>query len=160
MRSAIFVCVSTLLMAVERRWLFTQEELTRSPSRLCGIDADKELNYRQQTANFIQDMGQRLQVYPLLRMEPPKLGLSKPRGGLWVHDRVGWPGFFVGQILGIKVVINCPCGVQNVLGILRMKFNLFSVGKYKAFGQFGVFLITTQLSSSQVHWSEDAWLER
>lgn len=49
-----------------QRWMFTTEQLTNTPSRKCGIDADKELSYRQQAANLIQDMGQRLQVYPTL----------------------------------------------------------------------------------------------
>jgi len=46
------------------RWLFTQEQLANTPSRLCGIDAEKEKCYRQQAANFMQEMGQRLTVYP------------------------------------------------------------------------------------------------
>lgn len=46
------------------RWIFSREEIANSPSRKCGMDAEKELNYRQQTANMIQDMGQKLQVYP------------------------------------------------------------------------------------------------
>lgn len=48
-----------------QRWMFTTEQLMNTPSRKCGIDADKELSYRQQAANLIQDMGQRLQVYPI-----------------------------------------------------------------------------------------------
>ena len=44
------------------RWLFTREQLSSSPSRAHGVDATKELSYRQQTANFIQDMGRRLNV--------------------------------------------------------------------------------------------------
>ena len=44
------------------RWLFTKEQLVNSPSRAHGVDATKELSYRQQTANFIQDMGRRLNV--------------------------------------------------------------------------------------------------
>ncbi|KAM8933365.1 cyclin-T2 [Pelodytes ibericus] len=47
------------------RWFFTREHLENSPSRRCGIDADKELSYRQQAANLIQDMGQRLNVSQL-----------------------------------------------------------------------------------------------
>lgn len=47
------------------KWYFTKEQLENTPSRLCGFDAYKELQYRQQAANFIQDMGQRLKVYPL-----------------------------------------------------------------------------------------------
>ncbi|KAK8732615.1 hypothetical protein OTU49_006843, partial [Cherax quadricarinatus] len=54
-----------VLMAAEERWYFTKEELNNSPSRRCGIDAEKELSYRQQGANLIQDMGQRLQVNQL-----------------------------------------------------------------------------------------------
>lgn len=49
----------------DSRWYFTAEQLANSPSRKCGISADQELNYRQTTANLIQDMGQRLQVYAI-----------------------------------------------------------------------------------------------
>ena len=48
------------------RWLFTADQLANTPSRKCGIDGEKESNYRQQAASLIQDMGQRLQVYPLI----------------------------------------------------------------------------------------------
>jgi len=44
------------------RWFFNKEDIEKTPSRKGGYDSDKELNYRQQAANFIQDMGQRLQV--------------------------------------------------------------------------------------------------
>ncbi|XP_063789856.1 cyclin-T2 isoform X2 [Pseudophryne corroboree] len=47
------------------RWFFTREQLENSPSRRCGLEADKELSYRQQAANLIQDMGQRLNVSQL-----------------------------------------------------------------------------------------------
>ncbi|XP_068621904.1 cyclin-T isoform X2 [Battus philenor] len=49
----------------QEKWYFTKEHLQNSPSRRCGLDADKELAYRQQAANLIQDMGQRLQVSQL-----------------------------------------------------------------------------------------------
>ncbi|XP_029165717.1 cyclin-T isoform X2 [Nylanderia fulva] len=52
-------------MAADERWYFTREQLANTPSRRHGIDADKELSYRQQAANFIQDMGQRLVVSQL-----------------------------------------------------------------------------------------------
>ncbi|XP_078035152.1 uncharacterized protein LOC144469103 isoform X2 [Augochlora pura] len=52
-------------MATDEKWYFTKEQLINTPSRRCGIDADKELSYRQQAANFIQDMGQRLVVSQL-----------------------------------------------------------------------------------------------
>ncbi|PSN32665.1 Cyclin-T2 [Blattella germanica] len=51
-------------MAADEKWYFTKEQLANTPSRKCGYEVDKELSYRQQAANFIQDMGQRLQVYP------------------------------------------------------------------------------------------------
>jgi len=54
-------------MAADEKWYFTKEQLANTPSRKCGYELDKELSYRQQAANFIQDMGQRLQVYPLPR---------------------------------------------------------------------------------------------
>lgn len=50
------------VMAGSERWYFNKELFSNTPSRKSGIDADKELSYRQQAANFIQDMGQRLQV--------------------------------------------------------------------------------------------------
>lgn len=46
----------------DSRWYFKVEQLQNSPSRSHGIDADKELDLRQQAAYLIQDMGQRLRV--------------------------------------------------------------------------------------------------
>jgi len=54
-------------MAFDEKWYFTKERLANTPSRKCGYELDKDLSCRQQAANFIQDMGQRLQVYPLPR---------------------------------------------------------------------------------------------
>lgn len=45
-----------------QRWYFNAHELANTPSRRCGIDADKELSFRQQAAQLIQDIGQRLGV--------------------------------------------------------------------------------------------------
>jgi hypothetical protein len=56
-------------MAADEKWYFTKEQLANTPSRKCGYEVDKELSYRQQAANFIQDMGQRLQVYPFPRKD-------------------------------------------------------------------------------------------
>ncbi|KAG7463873.1 hypothetical protein MATL_G00181220 [Megalops atlanticus] len=47
------------------RWFFTREQLENTPSRRCGVEPDRELSYRQQAANLIQDMGQRLNVSQL-----------------------------------------------------------------------------------------------
>uniref|UniRef100_A0A2K6AKS3 Cyclin T2 n=1 Tax=Mandrillus leucophaeus TaxID=9568 RepID=A0A2K6AKS3_MANLE len=47
------------------RWFFTREQLENTPSRRCGVEADKELSCRQQAANLIQEMGQRLNVSQL-----------------------------------------------------------------------------------------------
>ncbi|KTG31037.1 hypothetical protein cypCar_00027844 [Cyprinus carpio] len=47
------------------KWLFTREQLENTPSRRCGVESDRELSYRQQAANLIQDMGQRLNVSQL-----------------------------------------------------------------------------------------------
>ena len=44
------------------RWYFSQDQLTNTPSVRSGYQLEKELSYRQQAANFIQDMGQRLKV--------------------------------------------------------------------------------------------------
>lgn len=56
-------------MAADENWYFSKEQLANTPSRKFGFDADKELSSRQQAANFIQDMGQRLQVYPFFFIE-------------------------------------------------------------------------------------------
>jgi len=48
------------------RWSFTVDQLANTPSRKCGIDSEKEISYRQQAASLIQDMGQKLQVYPFV----------------------------------------------------------------------------------------------
>lgn len=45
------------------RWYFTREQLERIPSCHAGVDPDKQLSYRKQMANFIQDMGQNLTVF-------------------------------------------------------------------------------------------------
>ncbi|XP_047456370.1 cyclin-T2a isoform X2 [Mugil cephalus] len=47
------------------KWYFTREQLENTPSRRCGVEPDRELSYRQQAANLIQDMGQRLNVSQL-----------------------------------------------------------------------------------------------
>ena len=45
------------------RWHFSEIQLKHTPSVRTGqINLEKELSYRQQAANFIQDMGQRLEV--------------------------------------------------------------------------------------------------
>ncbi|XP_041806743.1 cyclin-T2a isoform X2 [Chelmon rostratus] len=47
------------------KWFFTREQLENTPSHRCGVEPDRELSYRQQAANLIQDMGQRLNVSQL-----------------------------------------------------------------------------------------------
>ncbi|XP_051260815.1 cyclin-T2a isoform X1 [Dicentrarchus labrax] len=47
------------------KWFFTREQLESTPSHRCGVEPDRELSYRQQAANLIQDMGQRLNVSQL-----------------------------------------------------------------------------------------------
>ncbi|CAB1346994.1 unnamed protein product, partial [Coregonus sp. 'balchen'] len=44
------------------KWFFTREQLEATPSRRTGVEPDRELSYRQQAANLIQDMGQRLNI--------------------------------------------------------------------------------------------------
>ncbi|XP_033825805.1 cyclin-T1 isoform X5 [Periophthalmus magnuspinnatus] len=47
------------------KWYFTRQQIDNNPSRRAGLDPDKELSYRQQGANLLQDMGQRLNVSQL-----------------------------------------------------------------------------------------------
>ncbi|XP_051550587.1 cyclin-T2-like [Myxocyprinus asiaticus] len=68
MLSAVRTEAGGMMAAVQRgssKWLFTQEQLENTPSRRCGVEPDRELSYRQQAANLIQDMGQRLNVSQL-----------------------------------------------------------------------------------------------
>lgn len=58
-------CLTITNMEDQNRWYYKKSQLVDTPSRRCGIDSDKELGYRQQLANFIQDMGQKLQVQQL-----------------------------------------------------------------------------------------------
>ena len=51
-------------MATQDRWFFSKEKLANTPSKKDGIDMRKELFYRQQAATLVQDMGQKLLVYP------------------------------------------------------------------------------------------------
>ena len=44
-------------------WYFLKEQVRNTPSFRDGINHIKELGYRQQCANFIQEIGQRLTVY-------------------------------------------------------------------------------------------------
>ncbi|KAF3697342.1 Cyclin-T1 [Channa argus] len=50
------------------KWYYTRQQIDNSPSRRAGLDPDKELSYRQQAANLLQDMGQRLNVYLLSQL--------------------------------------------------------------------------------------------
>ena len=49
----------------ELRWIFPKEKIENTPSRLDGISADEELNYRQEAALFISDLGIMLKVNQL-----------------------------------------------------------------------------------------------
>ncbi len=44
------------------KWYFDKAGMENTPSRKSGIDAEKELGYRQGAACFIQEMGQKLKV--------------------------------------------------------------------------------------------------
>merc|ERR1711963_439094 len=45
-----------------KRWYFSESQLRNTPTVRGGLALEKELSYRQQAANFIQDMGQLLDV--------------------------------------------------------------------------------------------------
>ena len=59
--------MATSAVSTTDRFYFTKEQLQNTPSRKNGIDAEKEQSYRQQAATLIQDMGQRLSVYPFAK---------------------------------------------------------------------------------------------
>lgn len=67
------------------KWYYTRQQIDNNPSRRAGLDPDKELSYRQQAANLLQDMGQRLNVY-LLSMDasvyPASVSMSLARCSL------------------------------------------------------------------------------
>ncbi|XP_057334281.1 cyclin-T1-like [Microplitis mediator] len=47
------------------KWFFTKDQLVNSPSRKFGIDQNRELSYRQQSASLNHDIGQILRVSQL-----------------------------------------------------------------------------------------------
>ncbi|CAG6021950.1 cyclin-T1 isoform 2-T2 [Menidia menidia] len=55
----------SLPVSCNNKWYYTRQQIESSPSRRAGLDPDKELSYRQQAANLLQDMGQRLNVSQL-----------------------------------------------------------------------------------------------
>ncbi|XP_063739774.1 cyclin-T1 isoform X2 [Eleginops maclovinus] len=55
----------SLPASCNNKWYYTREQIDNNPSRRAGLDPDKELSYRQQAANLLQDMGQRLNVSQL-----------------------------------------------------------------------------------------------
>lgn len=55
----------SLPVSSHNKWYYSRQQIDNSPSRRAGLDPDKELSYRQQAANLLQDMGQRLNVYLL-----------------------------------------------------------------------------------------------
>ncbi|XP_078111987.1 cyclin-T1 isoform X2 [Sander vitreus] len=57
--------LSSLPVSCNNKWYYTRQQIDNSPSRRAGLDPDKELSYRQQAANLLQDMGQRLNVSQL-----------------------------------------------------------------------------------------------
>lgn len=96
-----------------KRWYFTREQLENSPSRRFGLDPDKELSNRQQAANLLQDMGQRLNVYPCglglsaLKSVPPcsassLQGLLDKKGGGWAGTGCLVRRAYDGQNLSVR----------------------------------------------------------
>lgn len=86
-----------------KRWYFTREQLENSPSRRFGVDSDKELSYRQQAANLLQDMGQRLNVYPCglgLRPWSASGHASASRPGTLAGTEVGKAVAGAGRLVG------------------------------------------------------------
>ncbi|XP_061909526.1 cyclin-T1 isoform X3 [Entelurus aequoreus] len=57
--------LSPLPASCNNKWYYTRQQIDNNPSRRAGLDPDKELSYRQQAANLLQDMGQRLNVSQL-----------------------------------------------------------------------------------------------
>ncbi|KAM6982111.1 cyclin-T1 isoform 2-T2 [Tautogolabrus adspersus] len=55
----------SLPASCNNKWYYNRQQIDNSPSRRAGLDPDKELSYRQQAANLLQDMGQRLNVSQL-----------------------------------------------------------------------------------------------
>ncbi|CAG5088065.1 Similar to Ccnt1: Cyclin-T1 (Mus musculus) [Cotesia congregata] len=54
---------STLKLSINtEKWLFTYDQWMNTPSRKQGLDAEKELKYRQESASLISDAGQVLKL--------------------------------------------------------------------------------------------------
>ncbi|XP_047670698.1 cyclin-T2a isoform X3 [Tachysurus fulvidraco] len=67
------------------KWFFSREQLETTPSRRCGLEPDRELSYRQQAANLIQDMGQRLNVSCLFLNSYPSSQLTINTAIVYMH---------------------------------------------------------------------------
>ena len=63
--SVMAASFGSLPASCNNKWYYTREQIDNNPSKRAGLDPDKELSYRQQAANLLQDMGQRLNVYLL-----------------------------------------------------------------------------------------------
>ncbi|KAI3357805.1 hypothetical protein L3Q82_016198, partial [Scortum barcoo] len=66
--SVMAASLRPLPASCNNKWYYTRQQIDNSPSRRAGLDPDKELSYRQQAANLLQDMGQRLNVYLLSQL--------------------------------------------------------------------------------------------
>ena len=92
------------------KWFLTREQLDNTPSRRCGVEPDRELSYRQQAATLIQDMGQRLNVYPLInKPQAASATTAAATNGalvstLSVHGRA-----FIrkGMVVSVRLLFNC-----------------------------------------------------
>lgn len=75
--SVMAASFSSLPASSNNKFYFTRQQIENSPSRRAGLDPDKELSYRQQAANLLQDMGQRLNVYLFIALCRTKLTLAR-----------------------------------------------------------------------------------
>lgn len=100
----------------DSRWYFTNEQLRNSPSKSSGIDAEKELDHRQQAAHLIQEMGQRLRVYakkPILLYIYRNILLLQLQFRQHFMKLVEWPNAW--RVVAWPVL--CVCVLCNMLCI-------------------------------------------
>ena len=82
----------SVLLAAEAQWIFTEEELTRTPSGLDGMPLEQERENRGKGVNFITQVGIMLKL-PQLTLATASVFLHRFFMRYSMVDKPGRPGF-------------------------------------------------------------------
>ena len=114
-----------VLQAAESQWLFTEEELLRTPSILDGLPAEKERENRSKGVNFIIQVGIMLKL-PQITLATAAVFLHRFYMRYSMHDLPGKPGHHyysmaaTSLFLATKVEENCRKMKDLVIACVRV----------------------------------------